>query len=124
MISLLINILILLFVPFLMIGVIKKTKAFWAGRKGVSIMQPLWDFLRLMKKDSVISETTSWVFKFAPVAGFASILFAALFVPLVAGKPIFNIPFAFVVFSYILGFGKFFSLIAALDLAKYMLKGE
>ncbi len=115
MISLLINILILLFVPFLMIGIIKKTKAFWAGRKGVSIMQPLWDFLRLMKKDSVISETTSWVFKFAPVAGFASILFAALFVPLVAGKPIFNIPFAFVVFSYILGFGKFFSLIAALD---------
>ena len=115
MISLLINILILLFVPFLMLGIIKKTKAFWAGRKGVSIMQPMWDFLRLMKKDSVISETTSWVFKFAPVAGFASILFAALFVPMVAGKPVFNIPFAFVVFSYILGFGKFFSLIAALD---------
>ena len=45
-----INIIILLFVPFLMIGVIKKTKAFWAGRKGVSIWQPLWDFIRLMKK--------------------------------------------------------------------------
>lgn len=69
-----INIIILLFVPFLMIGVIKKTKAFWAGRKGVSIWQPLWDFIRLMKKQAVISETTSWVFKFAPVVGFASVI--------------------------------------------------
>ena len=115
MINLLVNILILLIVPFLMVGVIKKTKAFWAGRKGVSIWQPLWDFLRLMKKDSVISETTSWVFKFAPIVGFASVIFAALFVPLASGRAVINIPFAFVVFSYVLGFGKFFSLIAALD---------
>lgn len=115
MINLGINILILLIVPFLMIGVIKKTKAFWAGRKGVSIWQPLWDFLRLMKKGTVISETTSWVFKFAPVIGLASILFASLFVPMASGKAIINVPFAFVIFSYVLGFGKFFSLISALD---------
>ena len=115
MIISLVNILLLLIVPFLMVGVIKKTKAFWAGRKGVSIFQPLWDFLRLMKKDSVISETTSWVFKFAPVAGFAAIIFAALFVPIIKGQPVINVPFAFVIFSYVLGFGKFFSLIAALD---------
>lgn len=110
-----INILILLLIPFLMIGVIKKTKAFWAGRKGVSIWQPLWDFLRLMKKGSVISETTSWVFKFAPVVGLATVLFAALFVPLTFGNAIINIPFAFVIFSYVLGLGKFFALISALD---------
>ena len=110
-----INIIILLFVPFLMIGVIKKTKAFWAGRKGVSIWQPLWDFIRLMKKQAVISETTSWVFKFAPVVGFASVIFASLFVPLTFGSPIINVPFAFVIFSYVLGLGKFFSLLSALD---------
>lgn len=111
----LINILILLIAPFLMIGVIKKTKAFWAGRKGVSIWQPLWDFLRLMNKDSVYSKTTSWVFKFAPIVGFATTIFAALFVPLATGNAIFNIPFAFIVFAYILSFGKFFAVIAALD---------
>ena len=43
----LINILILLLAPFIMMGVIKKTTAFWAGRKGVSLMQPLYDFIRL-----------------------------------------------------------------------------
>ena len=110
-----INILILLIMPFLIIGVIKKTKAFWAGRKGVSILQPLYDFIRLMKKESVYSETTSWVFKAAPIIIFSTIIFASLFVPLTNGQAIINIPFAFIIFSYILGFGKFFSLISALD---------
>lgn len=111
----LLNILILLFAPFLMIGVIKKTKAFWSGRKGVSLLQPLWDFLRLMKKNAVYSETTSWVFKFAPAIGFATVIFAALFVPLASGIAVINMQFSFVIFAYILGLGKFFSLISALD---------
>ena len=46
----LLNFIILLFVPFLMMGIIKKTKTFWAGKKGPSVFQPLYDFIRLMKK--------------------------------------------------------------------------
>lgn len=111
----LLNILILLLAPFLMIGVIKKTKAFWAGRKGVSIWQPMRDFIRLMKKGSVISETTSWVFKYTPVIGLGAVIFAAMFVPLATGKAVINLPYAFVIFSYVLGLGKFFSLLSALD---------
>ena len=111
----LLNILILLLTPFLMIGIIKKTKAFWAGRKGVSIWQPMWDFIRLLKKGAVISETTSWVFKYTPIIGLGAVIFAAMFVPMATGKAVINIPFAFVIFSYILGLGKFFSLISALD---------
>lgn len=110
-----INIFILLLMPFIMLGVIKKTKAFWSGRKGVSILQPLWDFARLMKKDAVYSKTTSWVFKFAPIVGLASVLFASLFVPMANGVPMINIQFAFVIFAYTLSLGKFFSLLAALD---------
>lgn len=81
----LLNLIILLFVPFLMMGVIKKTKAFWAGRKGVSLFQPLYDFIRLMKKDFVISRTTSVVFKIAPVVAISSVLAASLFVPMATG---------------------------------------
>ena len=115
LIILLINILILLIAPFLMVGVIKKTKAFFAGRKGVSIWQPLWDFLRLMKKEFVISTTTSWVFKFAPVVGFATTIFAALFVPMAGGISIVNVPCAFIIFAYSLSLGKFFALLSAMD---------
>lgn len=110
-----INILILLFMPFIMLGIIKKTKAFWSGRKGVSLLQPFWDFLRLLKKEIVYSKTTSWVFRFAPIALLGSVIFAALFVPLANAAPIINIQFSFVIFAYVLGFGKFFSLLSALD---------
>lgn len=111
----LLNIFILLIVPFLMLGIIKKTKAFWAGRKGVSLLQPLWDFIKLIKKDAVYSKTTSWIFKFAPIVGFASVIFASLFVPLVNGQAVINLQFSFILFAYILGLGKFFSLLGALD---------
>lgn len=111
----LLNLIILLFVPFLMMGVIKKTKAFWAGRKGVSLFQPMYDFVRLIKKDFVISKTTSVVFKIAPVIAIASILAASLFVPLASGSALINIEAGFIIFAYILGLGKFFSLISAMD---------
>ena len=114
-ISALLNIIILLILPFFTIGIIKKTKAFFAGRKGVSIFQPLWDFLRLFKKGQVISNTTSQVFKIAPVVVFATTLFAGLFAPMIGCYSIIEIEGAFVIFSYILGLGKFFSLIAAMD---------
>ena len=111
----LLNILIILLAPFFMLGVIKKTKAFWAGRKGVSVFQLYWDFFRLMKKDAVYSKTTSWVFKFAPIIGLATVVFASLFVPLVQGQAIINLQFSFIIFAYILGLGKFFALLGALD---------
>ena len=109
------NILIVLFVPFLMLGVIKKTKAFWGGRYGASVFQPLYDFIKLMKKDFVISKTTSGVFRITPVIVIASVLFAALFVPLASSSAIINMEAGFIVFAYILSFSKFFSLISAMD---------
>lgn len=109
------NLIIVLFVPFLMLGVIKKTKAFWGGRYGASVFQPLYDFVKLMKKDFVISKTTSGVFRITPVVVIASALFAALFVPLASSSAIINIPAGFILFAYVLGFSKFFSLIGAMD---------
>ena len=109
------NLIILLFVPFLMMGIIKKTKAFWSGRKGASILQPLYDFIRLMKKDFVISTTTSEVFQIAPIVNIAAVVFAALFVPLASGEAIINVPAGLIIFAYTLGVGKFLSLISAMD---------
>ena len=109
------NLIILLIVPFLMIGVIKKTKAFWGGRKGVSIWQPLYDFIKLLKKDFVISKTTTFVFRLAPIITITSIFAASLFVPMALDSALINIPAGFILFAYILGLGKFFALISAMD---------
>lgn len=110
-----IDLIILLFVPFLMAGVIKKTKAFWGGRKGPSVMQPFYDFVKLMKKDFVISKTTSGVFRIAPVVMFASVIFAGLFIPLASGAALINVPAGLIIFAYTLSFGKFAALISAMD---------
>ncbi len=112
---LILNLLILLFVPFLMAGVIKKTKAFWGGRQGASVLQPFYDFKKLLKKDFVISETTSQVFKIAPVISIVTVLFASLFIPLATGSALINITGGLIIFAYTLSLGKFFSLISAMD---------
>lgn len=111
----LVNLIILLLVPFLMAGVIKKTKAFWGGRKGASIFQPLHDFIKLIKKDFVISRTTSAIFKIAPVIQITSVLFAAMFVPLAYGSAFLNVSAGLIIFAYTLSLGKFASLISAMD---------
>ncbi len=115
MILKLVNLIILLFVPFLMAGLIKKTKSFWGGRKGPSIMQPFYDFVKLMKKDFVISKTTSAVFRIAPLVTFTSVLFAAMFVPLASGSALVNVSAGLIVFAYTLSLGKFAALISAMD---------
>ena len=115
MFNMVLDIIIMLIAPFLMLGIIKKTKAFLSGRKGVKLIQPFFDFIKLLKKDCVYSSTTSWIFKAYPIVYLATVVFAALIVPYSVGKPILEIPFTFIFFAYILSFGKFFSLLAALD---------
>ena len=114
-ISTIINILILFFAPFFMIGIIRKTKAFFAGKKGISIFQPFWDFIKLFKKGQVISKTTSKIFNIAPLIILATTIFAGLFAPMINSFSIIEIQGAFIIFSYLLGLGKFFALVSALD---------
>ena len=109
------NLIFILFFPFVMLGVIKKTKAFWGGRKGVCLLQPFFDFIRLLKKEPVVSSTTSFVFKLAPIIALAASITAGLFIPTILGYSIINMDFAFVIFAYILAFGKFFTVISAMD---------
>jgi len=53
------NLIMFLILPFLMQGIINKTKAFWGGRYGASIFQPFYDFIKLLKKECVYSKSTS-----------------------------------------------------------------
>ncbi len=110
-----INLLIILIMPLLIQGFIGKFKAFWAGKIGPSVFQPFYDFHKLLYKNQVISTTTGFVFQLAPVFSLGAILFAALLVPLFDNYSILNLTANFVIFSYILAFGRFFMVIGALD---------
>jgi len=111
----LINIVFLLIMPFLYIGIINRVKAFWAGRKGSPIIQPFYDFFKLLKKGEVISKTASFIFQIAPVISFSSIFLSGLLVPMVQRLCFFSVEGSFILFSYILALGKFLSIIGAMD---------
>ena len=68
--------------PFFFLGIVQKTKALWAGRKGASVFQPYYDCTKLLLKGEVISKTTSFVFTIAPSVNIAAVLFAMLFIPI------------------------------------------
>ena len=117
MIVKILNIIFLLIIPFLMVGIIRKTKAFFGARRGASIFQPFWDFAKLMKKESIFSSSTTLIFKIAPVISFVCIIFAALFTPMVQGSAIIDIEGGLIVFAYALGLSKFISLLASMETA-------
>lgn len=114
-VHLVIHLALILTMPLLLLGVINKTKAAFAGRVGPPLLQPYYDVIKLMKKGSIFSRTTTWLFKAGPVVGLITALFAALLVPL-GGHPA---PISFegdlILFAYLFGLGRFFTITAALD---------
>jgi formate hydrogenlyase subunit 4 len=115
MIEKIIHIAILLILPPLMLGVINKTKAWFAGRVGPSWFQLYYDLIKLMRKGITISTTTTWVFFAGPIVTLATVLLAGLLIPI--GR--FDSPIAFtgdlILFAYLFGLARFFTTSAALD---------
>jgi len=96
-------------------GIINRVKSLSSGRKGPDILQPIRDVIRLFKKGSVYSETTSFVFQIAPTIYFASVIMAMLVVPFGSSKGIISFNGDFIFFAYVLSLGKFFNIISAMD---------
>jgi formate hydrogenlyase subunit 4 len=65
----------------LLIGFVRKLKARLLGRIGPPVVQPWRDLLRLMRKQRVMAENATLLFRAAPLVGFASVAAAACLVP-------------------------------------------
>lgn len=115
MIQTLAHVVLLAAVPPLMLGLIHKTKALFAGRVGPPLLQPYYDLVKLMRKGVVVSTTTTWIFRASPVVGVVTVFLAGLLVPLGRG----NAPVAFAgdvfFFAYLFALARFFTTAAALD---------
>ena len=110
-----IHIALVLTLPPLLIGLINKTKAAFAGRVGPPLFQPYYDIAKLMRKGAVLSRTTTWVFVAGPAVGLATTLLAALLVPLGGHPAPIGFDGDFVLLAYTLGLGRFFTIAAAMD---------
>jgi formate hydrogenlyase subunit 4 len=113
--ALALHIVLLLALPPLLLGVIAKTKAIAAGRRGRPLLQPYWDIAKLLRKGAVYSTTTSWLFRAGPIVALATALCAGLLSPLLGAAAPLGFPGDVVLFAYLLGLGRFFTMAAALD---------
>ena len=114
LVSLLFWLLSLLLAP-LLLGIINRTKAVFAGRHGAPLLQPWFDLLKLMRKGTVYSNSTTWVFRAGPIISLAAILMAGLLMPLNGVPAPIAFPGDLVLFAYLLGVARFVTVLAALD---------
>ncbi len=106
---------VILIAAIFFVGVITKVKAKIAARKMPSVLQPLYDVVRLLKKGAVYSQTTSIIFKIAPIVYFSAVLMATFFVPIGSQEALLSFEGDFVFFTYLLALGKFMMIVSAMD---------
>jgi formate hydrogenlyase subunit 4 len=106
---------VLLLLSPLLLGVIGKTKAGFAGRVGAPYLQLYYDLGKLFRKGSVFSTTTTWVFRAGPVVGLVTALLAGLLLPFGSHPAPVSFEGDLILFAYLFGLGRFFTVAAALD---------
>jgi len=115
MLSALLNVADILIMPFVLVGVINRTKSLWAGRRGPPIFQSAYDVVRLLRKRPVYSTTTTPLFRIAPWVFLLTALGSALVTPLLGSTPLVSFSFDFVWFAYVWALGRVAIMLAAFD---------
>lgn len=98
-------------------GTIDKVKAIFSGRKGPKIYQFIFDAWRLFKKGNVYSDKSSFVFQISATINLACLITVLFLIPLPGIPSLFSFDGDFVFLMYLLGLGRFISVVAALDVS-------
>lgn len=99
----------------LLTGFIRKVKARLVRRQGPPLLQPYRDLLRLMKKEVVLADNASWLFRVAPYLIFAATWVAAALVPTFATGLLFSWSADLIAIIALLGSARFFRALAGMD---------
>jgi len=110
-----VSFILILFASIFFVGIVTRTKSIASGRKGPGIMQNMKDIIRLLKKGSVYSRTTGFIFQIAPTVYLASVLMAVLMLPHGVHPGVISFNGDFVMFAYLLALGRFLIIVSALD---------
>ena len=106
--------LVLLLAP-LLTGFVRKVKARLLRRQGPPLIQPYLDLVRLMRKEVVLADTASWLFRVIPYLVFAATWVAASLVPTFRAGLLFSWSADLIAIIALLGSGRFFLALAGLD---------
>lgn len=111
----LIQMTILLISAPLLTGVVRKVKARMQRRRGQSIFQPYRDLMRLLAKEAVVADTSSWLFRVVPYFVFASTWVAAALIPTFAANLMFSWSGDLIAIMALLGSARFALALAGMD---------
>ena len=106
--------LVLLLAPALT-GLVRKVRARLLRRRGAPFLQPYRDLLRLLRKEVVLAENASWLFRVAPYLIFAATWVAAALVPTYAIGLMFSWSADLIAIIALLGSARFFLALAGMD---------
>ncbi len=96
-------------------GIINRVKARMAGRSGKPLLQTYFDILKLLRKGECLSQSSSWVFTFAPSLNLAAVCLSLALLPLGGLRSPLYFGGDFILAVYLLGLGRFAVMLAALD---------
>jgi formate hydrogenlyase subunit 4 len=98
----------------LLVGALRTLKARLVGRRGPRVLQPYANLAKLLRKEAVVSTTSSWIFRVTPYVLFSTMVAAALIVPLLLARPVLDFA-GLVLLMYLFVLGTFFLALAGLD---------
>ncbi len=99
----------------LLLGYTRKLKARMVRRRGPPLLQPYRDLLRLCRKDVVLAENASWLFRSAPYMIFAATWVAAALVPTFATGLKFSWTADLIAIIALLGSARLFLALVGMD---------
>jgi formate hydrogenlyase subunit 4 len=99
----------------LLTGFVRKVKARLLQRQGPPLLQPYLDLIRLLRKDVVLAQSASWLFRVIPYIIFAGTWVAASLVPTFRSGLLFSWSADLIAIIALLGSARFFLALAGLD---------
>ncbi|HYL62513.1 MAG TPA: NADH-quinone oxidoreductase subunit H [Candidatus Methylomirabilis sp.] len=96
-------------------GIIARLKASLQRRRGASVWRPYAEFFKLLRKEDLVSPTSSVVFRLAPMVLLSATVCAAAFVPVLHSSALLGLRGDFFLFVYMLALGRFFLSLGGLD---------
>lgn len=106
--------LVLLLAP-LLLGYTRKVRARLLRRRGPPLLQPYRDLLRLIRKEAVLAENASWLFRTGPYMIFAGTWVAAALVPTFATRLEFSWTADLIAITALIGSSRFFLALVGMD---------
>ena len=106
---------LVLSLPIVLVGLVNRSKSWWAGRKGPRLLQSAYDLWRLLGKRPIVSTVASPLFRMSAYVVLVCALAAASMVPMLGQFAPVQFSHDFIVVAYTLGLARIALMLAAMD---------